>query len=331
MISTFDLSKLRKFNIDLIAALTCTLILTSCSYTDSAPESISESPVSEETVDSNGLDNPSEPVVRFGVLAKNGALAVHDRYAPLLDYLSEVTGRPFELIALSQDNQFTHVADGELDFIASNPLASVQIQRLYRTEFLVTLERPNTGSQFSGLIITRSDSEIQTLSDLKGKSVACVNFETAAGGCLFQIYHLLQNDIDSFKDFASFVENPSQDNIILAVLNRTIDAGFIRTGELEKMMRDNLIENTDEIRILDPRQDDFFFTHTTDLYPEWPVASLISTDTELVKAVKEALLNIPSDHPALETANLSSFVPSESYESIHSMIEALQLKSWDAQ
>lgn len=268
--------------------------------------------------------------VRVGILAIDSATSVHERYSPLLDYLSDATGRPFVLVPLSQDSQFTEVAEGKLDFTSNNPLAAVQIRRLYNTEFLVTHSRPQTGPQFSALIVVRRDSNIQTLSDLRGKKGACVDFETAAAGCVFQIYHLLQRGIDAFADFSSFVENKSQDNIVLAVLNGTIDFGFIRTGQLEKMVAKGLLDSLDEIRVLEPMNDGFLYQHTTSLYPEWPVASLVGTDPELAQKVRQALLKLPAGHEALAAIKLSGFVPAVNYGEIDNLIETLKIKSWEA-
>ena len=254
---------------------------------------------------------------------------MNERYAPLLAYLTETVGRPFELVPVSQEGQFTEVAAGELEFITHNPLAAVQIQRLYNTMFLVTHHRPQTGAKFSGLIVVRQNSDIQTLEDLRGKRVACVAFQTAAAGCTFQIFHLLQKGIDPFTDFGSFVENKSQDNIVFAVLNDTIDAGFIRTGQLEKMVEKGLINSTSEVRILDPKADNFPFVHTTDLYPEWPIAALEGTDASLAEAVETALLNIPDDHPALVSLKADKFIPAVDYTKLDNLIQALKLRSWD--
>ena len=270
-----------------------------------------------------------EPV-RIGVLSIDSAVSVNERYRPLLDYLEETIGRPFELVTVSQDSQFSEVEAGNLDFTTNNPLAAVQIRRLYDTEFLVTHSRPKTGTLFSALIVVKQDSNIKNITDLRDKKVACVDFETAAAGCVFQIYHLQQQGIDPFKDFASFIENKSQDNIVLAVLNGTIDAGFIRTGQLEKMVDKGLINSVDELRIIDRANDDFSYAHTTSLYPEWPIAALKNTDPELVKDVKEALLNIPPEHPALSAARIKNFAPVEDYSQLDSLIETLKLKSWDA-
>ncbi len=254
--------------------------------------------------------------VRVGILVIDSAVSVTERYRPLLDYLAETIGRPFELVPLTQDSQFTAVQQNQLDFTLNNPLAAVQLQRLYKTRFLATHSRPQTGTKFSGLIVVRRASTIRTLDDLRGKKGACVSFQTAAGGCIFQIYHLQQRGIDPFTDFSRFVENPSQDNIVLAILNGSIDVGFIRTGQLEKMVRKGLIESVEEVRILAPSSDDFFYTHTTQLYPEWPVAALTSTDPMLVTTVQQALLKIPASHPALAAAKLDGFAATEDYSTI---------------
>jgi ABC-type phosphate/phosphonate transport system substrate-binding protein len=265
------------------------------------------------------------------VLSIDSALSVHNRYDPLIDHLSTALDRPFELVPLSQESQFTAVEQGEIDFITNNPLAAVQVQRLYKTDFLVTHSRPRAGTQFSALIIVKADSDIETLEDLKGKKVACVDFETAAAGCLFQVYHLGQSEIDPFEDFEIFIENPSQDNIVLAVLNGTLDAGFIRTGQLEKMLKNDLLPNLDNIRILEPVEDTFAYPHTTALYPEWPIAALPNTDPALSEAVQSALLTLPKDHSALTAANIDRFVEAVDYQSIHDLIETLKLKSWDVE
>ncbi|NEO98191.1 MAG: phosphate/phosphite/phosphonate ABC transporter substrate-binding protein [Symploca sp. SIO2E9] len=296
------------------------LPLTACSKIQSEAQ---PTPTQTETVQVSG------ETVRVGILVIDSAVSVHQRYSPLLSYLSQVTSRPFELVPLTQETQLAQVAEGKLDFILHNPLAAVQVRRLYNTKFIVTLSRPQTGSKFSGLIIVRSDSEIHKLEDLKSKQAACVDFQTAAGGCVFQIYYLQQNGIDPFTEFSSFVENQSQSNITLAVLNGTIDVGFIRTGQLEKMVSQGLINKTDDIRVLEAIQDEFPYEHTTQLYPEWPFAALSSTNPKLVAAVKEALLNLPANHQALVAANLESFVPATDYTEFDELIETLKLKTWN--
>ncbi|MEM7539036.1 MAG: phosphate/phosphite/phosphonate ABC transporter substrate-binding protein [Chloroflexota bacterium] len=301
------------------------LLLAAC--TSPTPE-----PTPIPTIESSNIDSESMPVdaVRVAVLAIRSATAANQQYDPILDYLSEEIGRPFVMVPIGQEDQFTVVEQGEVDFTFNNPLAATQIRRLYDTEFLATLSRNNTGPEFSALIVVNAASDITTIEDLKDKKGTCVAFETAAAGCIFQIFHLLQQGIDPFADFASFVETPSQDNIILGVLNGTFDVGFVRTGQLEKMLAEGRFLSMDELRIIDQADDSFYFPHTTRLYPEWPMAALAETDPDLAVAVKEALLALPEGHPSLENANATGFVPAVDYGPLDELIETLELRSWDA-
>jgi ABC-type phosphate/phosphonate transport system substrate-binding protein len=256
-------------------------------------------------------------------------VAASAQYRPIVDHLEAELGVPFTLVPLDQEEQFELVEAGELDFIFSNPLASVQLRRLYGTEFLATLSRVDTGTEFSGLIISRADSDLDTIEDIPGKRVACVAFETAAAGCNFQVMHLLERGITP-DEFGSFSEISSQDNIVLAVLSGSEDVGFIRSGQLERMLAEGTLVSLDEIQIIDRADDDFHFPHTTRLYPEWPFAALAGTDRALVESVREALLGFAPGDPALEQVNAEGFTPATSYDAIDQLVVALQLRSWDA-
>ncbi|NER81024.1 MAG: phosphate ABC transporter substrate-binding protein, partial [Leptolyngbya sp. SIO1D8] len=50
-----------------------------------------------------------------------------------------------------------------------------------------------------------------------------------------------------------------------------------------------------------------------------------------VESVTQALLNIPADSPALESAGIESFVSAVDYDAVDQLVESLQLKSWDVQ
>ena len=309
-----------------IAATTGACRLNSAADVPSPPEAmIAANPSSGE----GRTTADTAATLRVGILTFDSAVSIHQRYSPLIAYLSETTGYAIALIALTQESQFAAVASGNLDFILTNPLASVQLQRLYDIKFIATQVRVNTADRFGGLIIVRQDSPIQTLEDLRGRRVACVDFETAAGGCIFQVYHLLQRGIDPHADFDRFSEIPSQDNIILAVLNGAIDAGFVRTGQLEATAAKGLLSQPEAIRILEP-QSDFFHLHTTPLYPEWPVSVSPQVDPAVAAEVEAALLSLPAGHAALAPAKLRRFGSAGNYAALDALITQLQLKSWDA-
>jgi phosphate/phosphite/phosphonate ABC transporter binding protein len=310
-----------------ILSLGLGICLTACQSQTRNLEQVKAVPTA--TSETLSADAYSQPVIRFGVLSSDSAISVNNRYRPLLDYLESKMGRRFELITLNQDSQFDAVKRQQLDFITNNPIAAVQLRRLYDIQFLVTTRRPEVGTQFGGVIIVRADSGIETIEDLRGKQMVCVDAQTAAGGCVFQIDYLRRQEFDLSNELSQIIEINSQDNIVLAVLNGSVDVGFVRTGQLEKMLREQTITSLDWVNVFQAVDDDFPLAHTTALYPEWPIAALAETDPQLVTQVRQILLEIPPNHAALKAANFSGFVPAVDYQLVDDLIEPLKLKTWD--
>ena len=321
----FSLHRFRQISIVIGTATILATPLVGCS----SPENKA---LDSDSTAENTANRRSDDTVQVGVLVIRDIESTRQQYEPVLNYLSEQIGRPFLLVPLAQESQFLEVEQGRVDFLISNPLASVQIQRLYNTELIATQSLPDTGTEFAGQIIVRSDSKINSIADLAGKKGACVSLETAAGGCLFQILYVQQNGVNPFLDFESLTEIPSQNDIVLKVVNGDIDFGFIRTGQLETMVANNLLTEVDQVRILNPKQDGgFIYKHTTRLYPTWPVSATSNASPELVESVRQTLLDMPADSPALTAAGIESFVPAVDYTAISQLVDELKLLSWDTQ
>lgn len=271
----------------------------------------------------------SDETVKVGLLVITTAADTMEVWQPILDYLSQETGRQFEGVPVFNRDMFQTVERGEVDFVTSNPLSAVQMRRLYGIRFLVTNVNAIEGDKFGAALIVRRDSDIETLEDLRGKRGMSMKFRVAAGGYAYQTYLLKQNGIDPHADFSEFVEAQSQNDIVLSVANGTTDVGFIRTGQLEKMDQEGLI-NMEDFRVIHQIDDGHPYVHSTPLHPEWPVAALAHVDDELAQQVKEALLKLTKDHPAITTDRTVGFVEAGNYSSIDELIEALQLPSWDA-
>lgn len=79
-------------------------------------------------------------------------------------------------------------------------------------------------ASYPSIIITRTDSGINTLADLKGKKFAFGDPDSTSSN-LWPRYYLKQNGIDPDKDFSRTVNISSQSAIALAVYNKTADAG----------------------------------------------------------------------------------------------------------
>ena len=316
-----------KYHKSLILIVILVLLITACGKgdedtKDSADKAPTSAPQSNVNIDTS---NP----VNVGILSNRSNVQLNAQWGPLMTAMSEELGRLVVLVPLTFNDILVQIDSGALDFAFGNPLAMVQARRITGLEFIATLSYANTGTSFSGVIITRSDSNIETIEDLRGRNVTCVSLESSAGGCFFQIFHVLGQGIDPYTEFASFTETNSQDNVVLAVLNGSADVGFIRTGILESMAASGLINSIDEFRIIDEQDDGFYNPHSTILYPEWAFATLPATDAELVTQVQTFLIGLPSNDPVFEAAGVAGFVEAVDYSDIDTLIETLQLTSFE--
>ncbi|MGF1513771.1 MAG: phosphate/phosphite/phosphonate ABC transporter substrate-binding protein [Elainellaceae cyanobacterium] len=277
-------------------------------------------------VNQTGASSQATPTdaVQVGVLvALESTEEIRNRYQPLLDEVGKMIDRPVVLVPVTQESQFLMAKTGKADFILTNSLASAQLRQLHNAEILATVSRPNTNTEFGGVIIVGSNSPIQTIEDLRNRKGACVSLQTAAAGCLFQIYHLQQNGLNPYRDLI-IEEITSQTEIVAKVASGEVDFGFVRTGQMEKMIQQEAI-SADAVRILEPIQDGYPFPRTTELYPEWALSAVQDTPGDLVSKVQQAILNLPEGSAALTSAEIEKFVPAEDYTKINALVEALEL------
>jgi phosphonate transport system substrate-binding protein len=79
---------------------------------------------------------------------------------------------------------------------------------------------------YKSCIITKADSGLQTLSDLKGKTFAFVSPTSTSGG-IGPRYYLGKNGIDPEGDFEKLIYAGKHDAVFLAVKNGKVDAGAV--------------------------------------------------------------------------------------------------------
>ncbi|HHQ68934.1 MAG TPA: phosphate/phosphite/phosphonate ABC transporter substrate-binding protein, partial [Halothiobacillaceae bacterium] len=188
-----------------------------------------------------------KPTAVIGVLALEPKSEAMERWEPLSQYLEQrVPGYQFEIEVFNYDELAAAVAAAEVDFIFTNPLQYVQLiyshQMSAPLATLVNRSGDHALAEFGGLVITRSDrSDINSLSDLRGKTVAAVS-PKSFGGYLMQTYELSRIGLMAGNNYqVSFVGLP-QENVIEAVISGKADAGFIRTGLLENLAKRQRID-----------------------------------------------------------------------------------------
>lgn len=272
--------------------------------------------------------------VRIGVLAIWGKEVAYKIWQPTINYLNKtILGHHFVLKPLKLEQTIEFVKKDNIDFILTNPGNYIVLEAQFGISRLATLKtkkQNKTSSQFSAVIFTHNNrKDIQTLDDLRNKSFMGVK-KNAFGGFQMAWLEFKNHDINPFKDFSSLqFSGFPHDNVVYAVLDGKIDAGTVRTTTLERMDAEGLI-NLSEIKVLNHKvNSNFPFLHSTQLYPEWPIAKLKNTSAKLSKSLSIALLKLSENSLAAKKSGSSGWSVPLDYFPVRNLFKELNLAPYN--
>jgi ABC-type phosphate/phosphonate transport system substrate-binding protein len=115
---------------------------------------------------------------------------------------------------------------------------------------------------------------MKTVADLKGKRVAASD-KASFGGWLVVWKLFKQVEIDPFTDFAALEFLGQRQSVVAAVLQGKFDAGVVRTGTLEHLVSEGIIDAAAYSVIGQKQTEDTFpYSRSTELYPHWALAKV---------------------------------------------------------
>jgi len=271
--------------------------------------------------------------VSIGVLALRGPEKALESWSATADYLDcQLPGNRFRIVPLGFEEVRLAVRHGRVDFVLTNPEQYIILEARHRVTRIATIVQTSAGRalrEFGGVIVIRADREdLRSLQDLRGRTVTAVAPE-AFGGYLMQAGELLEAGVNPRTELRLTYLGLPQDPIVQAVAEGRADAGFVRTGVVEAMVRDGRIR-PGQLRALNSRNEPGFpFLLSTRLYPEWPFASTTHTAEDLAKRVLIALLALPAESMPAQQGGYHSWAIPLSYEPVHLLMKSLQVAPYD--
>jgi phosphate/phosphite/phosphonate ABC transporter binding protein len=266
--------------------------------------------------------------IKIGVLAKRGAPKCMQKWGATGAYLSEQLGEKVAIVPLKFEAIEPAVSAGHVDFVLANSSFYVSLEKSHDVKAVATLINARKGealSTFGGVILVRQDSPVQSLEDIRGKSFMAVK-RSSFGGAHMAWRLLRENGIDPEQDCSEFVFGNKHDNVVLAVLNGSVDVGTVRSDTIERMADEGKIDLAD-LRVVNRVDDDFPFAHSTRLYPEWPLAACRGTDPAVAERVATALMSLDADTPAAKAAKIFGWTEPADYGQV---IECLTIIGYGA-
>jgi phosphate/phosphite/phosphonate ABC transporter binding protein len=268
---------------------------------------------------------PAAAEVKLGVLANRGAPECMKQWAATAAYLTGKIGDKVTIVPLKFEAVEPAIAAAQVDLILANSAFYVELEKTQGVRAVLTMANLQNGkimTQFGGVILVKADSPIKALADLKGKKFM-VTERSSFGGGQMAWRLLLENGIDPDKDCAEVMVGKKQDNVVLSVINGAADAGTVRSDVLESMAAAGTIKLAD-VRVLNQAKDAFPYLHSTQLYPEWPLAATAKADAAMVQKVVAALKAVTSTDDAAKAAGINGWVDPLDYGPVRDCLKTIK-------
>ncbi|WP_405152387.1 phosphonate ABC transporter substrate-binding protein [Paenibacillus sp. FSL K6-0108] len=254
--------------------------------------------------------------LKIGVIPSEDSENVESKMEPLKNYLSKKLGLEVEIFVA---NDYTAVVEAmrskQVDVAHLGPFSYLLATDKANAEAIVSKVDADTGlPTYKSVILTRKDSGIKKLSDLKGKTFAFIDPASTSGN-LVPRNELLKNGIDPEKDFSTSLYAGGGDASALAVQNKKVDAAATSDTVYKEMLAKNMLPDVEVL-------------HESAPIPTSPVAVRKDLDSGLEEKIKQAYLDMDKESPeSLKALGLDKYgeITDSAYDNLREIAKILNL------
>jgi len=253
-------------------------------------------------------DWPKE--ITFGVIPLGASERFQDAFGKIAAYLEKKLGIKVKLFfATDYASVIVGMAHKHIDIAYLGPEAYVEAAKRANAEALAVMIDEETGLPgYYSIIITKKESGLKTLGDLKGKKFAFTDPNSASGMLIPMVYFAKQG-IDPNKYFSKVIFSGSHEASILAV----------KYGKVDAAATNNIAFNSGAGKKWS--KDEFNIVWQSDLIPGGPVAARKDLPESLRRAIRDALLSY-NDKENLKALKIKGFAPID--DSAYNVIRELE-------
>jgi phosphonate transport system substrate-binding protein len=248
----------------------------------------------------------------IGLIPTESSSHITDRFDNLHRYLEKKLGIPVDLktstdyAGVITAMQFKHV-----DVAYFGPKSYVEAAQRANAECFAMEVLEDGTKGYHGIILTKKESGIKKMTDLKGKNWAFTDPNSTSGTLVPTVYFVKEMKIDPEKYFSKVIYSGSHEASILAVKGGKIDGAS--TNDLDLDRGNGKFWDKDK---------DFNIIWTSKLIPGSNMAYRKDLPESLKKALRDAFLSY-SDKEGLKKLKLKGYaaVSDDVYDPIRDQIE----------
>lgn len=230
----------------------------------------------------SGSEATAARALRLSMIPTTDPAKMARESEPLVAYLEKATGAKVELtVPLNYAAVVEAFGAGKVDIAYFGGFTYVQAHKRFGAQPLVQRERDQA---FHSLFITRAESPISSLADLKGHSFAFGDVNSTSGH-LMPEYFMRQAGVDP-EVIAKAIYTGGHDATALAVANGKADAGALDESVFGKLTKDGKLDAT-KVKVF----------HTTPPFFDYVWAARKALDPALADAFGKAMLALDGSNP----------------------------------
>lgn len=234
-----------------------------------------------------------------GVISRYPPNIIFRGYQPIIDYLNQNDKYHFELkLSTTYSETLNQLIKGEVSIAFFGSLLYINAHERYGIIPILKPLNEDFKPFFKSVLFTKSNSDINSIRDLKGKKVAFPSNESFSGNWLIQYeikkYNMNESDFSEIHNFAY------HQSVIFQVLNGSFDAGVVK----DKVLKEYKDHNVKVIAYSEP-------------LPGSPIVAIKNYNKEVINIIKSLLLKVDLTKPYYK-----SLVKNWDKEFIYGFVEA---------
>jgi phosphonate transport system substrate-binding protein len=261
----------------------------------------------------------AQTTLRVSAIPDESPTELLRKFKPLGAYLERRLNVKVEFVPVTDYAAAVEALVGKkLDLVWYGGFTFVQA-RIRSNNGVIPLVQREEDEKFRSVFITRTDSGIHSLADLKGKTFT-FGSPSSTSGHLMPRHFLMQAKVDPDKDFRQIAFSGAHDATIAAVAGGKVQAGALNISVWEKFVAEKKVD-TAKVKVFytTPPYYDYNWTVRTDLDPK--------LRDGITRAFLELSMATPEGKEILELQRATRFVPTkaENYASIEAAARAAGL------
>ncbi len=245
----------------------------------------------------------AQQVFRVTTIPEEAATEQIRKFTPIAQYLEKKLGMKVEFTPVTDYPAAVEAMVGKkVDLVWFGGFTFVQA-KIRSMNKVIPIAQREEDTKFQSVFITKTDSGIKTLNDLKGKQVS-FGSQSSTSGHLMPRSFLLAATIDPEKDFKRVAYSGAHDATIASVVSGKVDAAALDITVWKKFVAENRV---------DTKAVDVFYTTPPYFNYNWAVHAdmPIAMRERVQKALTDLDPNTPEGKEILSLNRATRYIPTK--------------------